>query len=1769
MKKIFLSLIFLFLFIQNAWASHPTLYEMEPNNTPSEATPFFGNTILTGMITKEDQDAFMWKINEEDSQYRWSMELTGVPDAATRIDIMKVTFAKDGKEVEDYKKFFSFGTKTGNRPVILKDLFFDQGEYLVAITSRSHTEVSTPKSYQVIMTKERKVNYTQNFLTKEKAVSLGKMYFYDYLFVNPSGWFKFKIDKKESQKLWTVKGYTTIGHQLNVKLVDKDNKELIQSSTNKFGKLTMKDIELDEGVYYLYFEGESERLKHGVQIHSTGNQKIDLDEVEPNDQLSDANTINYKKTIHGKIDKDRDNDYFIFNLPDKFEDKTFTLQLESDSKDIQFSLLDSQNNELQHKRVDSNYTMSQLMLQSDTDYKIKVYGKSKEAEYVFKFSDIKEHNASYESEPNDDLRKVTCGINVEESVEGFFSGEEWDCYHFSIDKANRLWDIKGLGSNLKYLEFYKGNAKLFSIGNPTDNQLVLKNLFLLLGHYKVCLKGTNSPYRIAIKEVSLADLNLTSLNDIEHEPNQDKSQTNALEFGQTIKGMIERNNEEDYFHFTLNNYEHIKLTAIPPKEGDVRFKVESNFIAYSSRPNIGKQAIIEGIYPPGRYIIELWSEKPSYRLYSLKLERLNPFESTDIEPNDTSKLANPLPRSFHLKGHTSHYNEDWYTFPADFDKETNITISGQNIKNHLKIYLSKKGSRISLKWNDKNQTYSTTLYNPSASCIAVHRGIGFYDFNISFAEYQAKIPKELGISFDVDVLKDEVATYSEYGQKVKFNVAIENLNNEFYELYMDSHISDNSWKLDFNKTINLKNKEKKIIPCELIIPKHISGTPVVTTLKFTDKNGSFKTVSFTINPKDNAQVVNPYEDWGMPISMLGGLNVARLDFGAKRILEHNETKLGYVPKIGNKYHFLFDDIVYKGNSFHLYNGRKTADENVTIELIGDEPSEVVGVILNPIGEGYQKDQLKDFSISLSLDGKEYKSVYRGTLGLEPKDQVFTFDRSYPTKYARLTLHNSYQNKTKGTIGLGEWKVVAKQERLHGVKAFNIADPKLGGHVVKSTQILSNLWDKNILTEKKDIGSKRILKNTAWIVGFYHERVAKITDIVWQESSKHTKYKVHKVKVLVSTQTPTGPWKEVDTWIKSDSNESTYHFEKPTWARYVKFVPQIESTKTKYYWTPPEVLRIYEEKPGVTYKSILGEWGESNHHSYYEYQQSQSEDKNQSIITGNETKEKAFVLDMNQTIKGRVSVANHEEDWYKVLIPKDHNQFKINLSGKSIVDVSYEFFDSNGTHIKYSREKEESLLHTYTFDVNEGIYYLKIKQPSISVIFAWDNSGSVSRYHSEIFDSVNDYTQNIQPQVDAVNLLCFHDKQYKFLLSDFSDNPTVVQTIYNNFDRDCGSSDAEKALREASEKLKNREGIKGVIIIGDAVGNRDIKLWEVLEEVKPKVFSIRVASQYDSKMYESIMQSWSKINNGTYGVVSDALGMSKAIKQASAILRRPVYYTLNVESKYERPLEPGSLQIVEAPENKKRVNENFAIELILDASGSMLQRIQGKRRISIAKDVLKKAVIEIIPPKTLVALRVFGHKKADSCRTDLEMELQPLNVKKTTGIISKINAKNLAKTPIADSLAKVASDLSKVKGKKVVILVTDGKETCDGDPAKVITSLKEQGIDVRINIVGFAIDDEKLKEQFKEWARLGDGSYFNASDKKSLNDAVKKALQIPYKVYDNKENMVAEGIVGSDPIKLRGGTYKVVIESSPEQVLEDVIVTGEQDKQVTFKYEDKK
>ena len=124
---------------------------------------------------------------------------------------------------------------------------------------------------------------------------------------------------------------------------------------------------------------------------------------------------------------------------------------------------------------------------------------------------------------------------------------------------------------------------------------------------------------------------------------------------------------------------------------------------------------------------------------------------------------------------------------------------------------------------------------------------------------------------------------------------------------------------------------------------------------------------------------------------------------------------------------------------------------------------------------------------------------------------------------------------------------------------------------------------------------------------------------------------------------------------------------------------------------------------------------------------------------------------------------------------------------------------------------------------------------------------------------------------------------------------------------------------------------------------------------------------------------------------------------------------------------------------------------------MLQKLGGERRIDIAKRTLSKLTSSTIPAGTPFAFRVFG-REVDSCQTDLDVPVAPLNAAAVGRASRALVAKNGAKTPIGASLDKAADDLKGVTGEKLIVLVTDGEETCGGDPAAAIANLRKAGID---------------------------------------------------------------------------------------------------------------
>ena len=239
-------------------------------------------------------------------------------------------------------------------------------------------------------------------------------------------------------------------------------------------------------------------------------------------------------------------------------------------------------------------------------------------------------------------------------------------------------------------------------------------------------------------------------------------------------------------------------------------------------------------------------------------------------------------------------------------------------------------------------------------------------------------------------------------------------------------------------------------------------------------------------------------------------------------------------------------------------------------------------------------------------------------------------------------------------------------------------------------------------------------------------------------------------------------------------------------------------------------------------------------------------------------------------------------------------------------------------------------------------------------------------------------------------------------------------------------------------------------------------------------------------------------------------------------------------------EAGKIAVTQTPATK----DGGAVELILDASGSMLQKLGATRRIDIAKQTLTKLTSSTIPAGTPFAMRVFG-REVDSCQTDLDVPVSPLNPAAVGQRIAALTAKNGAKTPIGASLAKVGEDLKSVKGEKLVVLITDGEETCGGDPAAEIEKLRKAGVGTRVSIVGFALDDQKLAATFRRWSDLGGGAFFDAKDAAGLDKSLTAALRPVFEVVNNQGQVLASGVVGGDAVPVPAGNHTVRIKGRSE------------------------
>ncbi|MFE9332164.1 VWA domain-containing protein [Streptomyces sp. NPDC006925] len=185
----------------------------------------------------------------------------------------------------------------------------------------------------------------------------------------------------------------------------------------------------------------------------------------------------------------------------------------------------------------------------------------------------------------------------------------------------------------------------------------------------------------------------------------------------------------------------------------------------------------------------------------------------------------------------------------------------------------------------------------------------------------------------------------------------------------------------------------------------------------------------------------------------------------------------------------------------------------------------------------------------------------------------------------------------------------------------------------------------------------------------------------------------------------------------------------------------------------------------------------------------------------------------------------------------------------------------------------------------------------------------------------------------------------------------------------------------------------------------------------------------------------------------------------------------------------------------------ALEIVLDSSGSMARRTgSGGTRMESARDAVG-TLVDSLPDGYPTGLRVYGADRAASCTdTRLVEPVRPLDRAGLKKAVSAVRPKG--ETPIGPALRKAAADLPdpprNTLGRRTIVLVSDGEDTCgDPEPCEVAEELSRDGLDLRIDAIGFQVRGEARK-QLECIAEAGHGKYYDAPEAEDLARELERA-----------------------------------------------------------------
>ncbi len=190
-------------------------------------------------------------------------------------------------------------------------------------------------------------------------------------------------------------------------------------------------------------------------------------------------------------------------------------------------------------------------------------------------------------------------------------------------------------------------------------------------------------------------------------------------------------------------------------------------------------------------------------------------------------------------------------------------------------------------------------------------------------------------------------------------------------------------------------------------------------------------------------------------------------------------------------------------------------------------------------------------------------------------------------------------------------------------------------------------------------------------------------------------------------------------------------------------------------------------------------------------------------------------------------------------------------------------------------------------------------------------------------------------------------------------------------------------------------------------------------------------------------------------------------------------------------------------------------IVFDASGSMAGNVgQGIGTTLPRIDEARHALAEVLPSATKfrrVGLITYGPGPYQQC--NVHLDLKP-TANATAAIMQTVNALTPGgRTPLSSAVEQAATVLDYKHKPGVIVMITDGEETCGGAPCDLGKELHAAAKQLTIHVIGYRVKDfswtgEQSILDVRCLAEQNGGLYITAETKEDLVEALRRTLDCP-------------------------------------------------------------